>query len=125
MQLWRSMMKLPQPVKGLFVLYVVVFAVTFVSVPVAAWTGQAASTDLTRWTFAALGVTAVLLGLALALDIRGSAKAYAGMLKDYKPMGVDYSGSFLAKPGFVRVFGALFASIGVTFIVAALFFTDV
>lgn len=119
MQLWRAVRKLPQPVKGLFVLYMVVFAVAFLSVPLAAFTGQAQSAEVVPWTFGAVGVAAVLLGLALVFDVRGSAQAYAGMVKDFKPMGVDYSNSFFARPAYIRAFGGLFAVIGIVFIVAA------
>jgi hypothetical protein len=119
MNLWRSMMKLPQPVKGCFVAYLIVFALAFVSVPLLALIGQDKAVNVTPWTMGALGLSAVLLGLVLALDVRGSARAYAAMMKDSKPMGVDYSKSIFATPWFVRCFGGMFALVGIFFIIGS------
>jgi len=44
MQLWRSMMKLPQPVKGGPVAYLIVFGVVFMSVPASAILPKASRT---------------------------------------------------------------------------------
>jgi hypothetical protein len=117
MKFWRSMMRLPQPVKGCLVAYMIVFAVVFLSVPAAAFSGPGRPNPVTPWGMGALGLTAVGLGLVLAFDLRGSARAYASLLKDYKPMGVDYSNSFFANPKFVRIFGAVFAFVGIWFMV--------
>jgi hypothetical protein len=119
MNLWRSMMKLPQPVKGCFVAYLIVFALAFVSVPLLALIGQDKAVNVTPWTMGALGLSAVLLGLVLAFDVRGSARAYAAMMKDYKPMGVDYSNAIFSKPLFVRCFGGMFALVGIFFIIGS------
>ena len=72
----------------------------------------------------ALGLTAIVLGLMLVTDLRGSARAYAAMLKDYKPMGVDYSNSFFANPLFVRLFGAMFVIVGIMFVVGSTAFAS-
>jgi hypothetical protein len=119
MKLWRSMMNLPQPIKGCVVVYLIVFALAFVSVPLLALTGQNDTVNMTPWTTGALGLSAVLLGLVLVLDVRGSARAYAAMMKDYKPMGVDYSNAIFSKPLFVRCFGGMFALVGIFFIVGS------
>lgn len=117
MKFWRSMMKLPQPVKGCLVAYVIVFGVVFLSVPATAFSGPGHANPVMPWGMGALGLIAVVLGLVLASDLRGSARAYASLLKDYKPMGVDYSKSFFANPKFVRIFGAMFAFVGIWFMV--------
>lgn len=119
MKLWRSMMNLPQPIKGCVVVYLIVFAVAFVSVPLLALIGQEHAINVAPWTMGALGLSAVLSGLALLFDVRGSARAYAAMMKDYKPMGVDYSKSIFSKPLFVRCFGGMFALVGIWFIVGS------
>jgi hypothetical protein len=67
----------------------------------------------------ALGITAIVLGVTLAADVRGSARAYASMVKDYKPMGVDYSKSVFTNPEFIRIFGALFAFTGIGFVLGS------
>jgi hypothetical protein len=113
------MMNLPQPIKGCVVVYLIVFALVFVSVPLLALTGQNDTVNVTAWTAGALGVSAVLFGLVLAFDVRGSARAYAAMMKDYKPMGVDYSHAIFSKPLFVRCFGGMFALVGIFFIVTS------
>jgi hypothetical protein len=118
-KLWRSMMNLPQPIKGCVVVYLIVFALAFVSVPLLALTGQNDTVNVTPWTTGALGLSAVLFGLVLAFDVRGSARAYAAMMKDYKPMGVDYSHAIFSKPLFVRCFGGMFALVGIFFIVTS------
>ncbi|MCU1511176.1 MAG: hypothetical protein JWM13_1536 [Arthrobacter sp.] len=106
MNFWRSMMNLPQPVKGCLVAYLVVFAVVFLSVPLLAIIGQEQAVSVAPWTRGALGLSAVALGLVLVFDVRGSARAYAAMTKDFKPLGIDYSKSFFSKPLFIRFFGA-------------------
>ncbi|MCU1532253.1 MAG: hypothetical protein JWO49_1824 [Arthrobacter sp.] len=124
MKFWRSMMKLPQPLKGCLVAYLIAFAVVFVSVPASAISSQGKLNPVMPWGMGALGLTVVVLGVMLAADLRGSARAYALMLKDYRPMGVDYSKSFFANPKFVRVFGAMFAFIGIWFVVGSTIFAS-
>lgn len=124
MKLWRSMMKLPQPIKGCVVVYLIFFAAAFVSVPLTAFSGREQPGSLVPWTFGALGLAAALLGLMLAFDVRGSARAYAAMTKDYRPMGVDYSKSLFSKPLFIRFFGGMFVLIGVGFVVGAFSFAS-
>jgi hypothetical protein len=121
MKLWRSVMKLPQPLKGCLVAYLIVFVVAFVSIPASAVFNQGKASPVTFWGMGTLGVVVIVLGVMLATNLRGSAGAYVSLLKDYKPMGVDYSKSFLANPKFVRIFGAMFAIIGVWFIVVSTF----
>ncbi|MCB5275973.1 hypothetical protein BJG92_03528 [Arthrobacter sp. SO5] len=117
MKFWRSIMKLPQPLKGGLVAYVIVFAVAFLSVPASAIFSPGKASPVTFWGIGALGVTAIVLGVMLAVDLRGSADAYVSFIKDYKPMGVDYSKSFVANPKFVRIFGIVFIIVGLLFVV--------
>jgi hypothetical protein len=124
MKLWRSMMKLPQPLKGGLVAYLIAFAVVFVSVPASAIFTQGKQNPLMPWGLAVLGLTVIVLGAMLAADIRGSARAYAAMIKDHKPMGVDYSKSFFANPTFIRIFGAMFALVGIGFLVGSTVFAS-
>jgi hypothetical protein len=124
MNFWRSMMNLPQPVKGCLVAYLVVFAVVFLSVPLLAIIGQEQAVSVAPWTRGALGLSAVALGLVLVFDVRGSARAYAAMTKDFKPLGIDYSKSFFSKPLFIRFFGGMFALIGAWFIVGSTIFAS-
>jgi hypothetical protein len=122
MKFWRSMMNLPQPVKGCLAAYLIVFAAAFVSVPLLALIGQEQAVNIAPWTMGALGLSAVLLGLVLAFDVRGSARAYASMTQDFKPLGIDYSKSIFSKPLFIRFFGGMFALMGIWFIVASTIF---
>jgi Na+/melibiose symporter-like transporter len=124
MKLWRSMMTLPQPVKGCLVAYLIVFAAVFVSVPLLALIGREQAGRAVPWTMGALGISVVVLGLVLVFDVRGSAEAYAAMMKDFKPMGIDYSQSFFSKPLFIRFFGGMFALVGVWFIVGSTIFAS-
>lgn len=124
MKLWRSMMGLPQPVKSCLVAYLIVFAAVFVSVPLLGLIGREQAGRVTPWTMGALGASAVVLGLVLVFDVRGSARAYAAMMKDYKPMGVDYSQSIFSKPLFIRFFGGMFALVGAWFIVGSTTFAS-
>jgi len=113
MKLWRSMMKLPQPVKGGLIAYLITFVVVFLSVPASVMLGQGKQNPVLPWGVAALGLTAIVLGVMLATDLRRSARAYASIMKDHKPMGVDCSRSFFANATFIRIFGAMVAVIGI------------
>lgn len=120
MNLWRSMMKLPQPVKGCLVAFTVLFAVAFISLLFGPALGQEVTVGVTPWATGALGLCAIVLGVVLATDFRGSARAYASLVSEVKPLGVDYSKTFLSKPLFIRVFGGMFIVVGIGFIVGSL-----
>jgi hypothetical protein len=121
---WRSMMQLPQPVKGCLMAYMIVFGAAFVSVPLMALAGKEQAVAVAPWTMGALGLSALVLGLVLAFDVRGSARAYATLTKDFKPLGIDYSQSMFSKPLFMRFFGGMFAFVGLWFIVGAMIVTS-
>lgn len=108
---------LPQPLKTLYILFLIVFAVTFVSIPLGA-------RDVARWASGALGVVAILLGLCLLTNLKGSATAMSKYMKESRPMGVDYSKSFLSSPGYARFFGGFFAFVGVMFATTAAINSD-
>lgn len=50
MKLWRSMMALPQPVKGCLLFYLIAFGVAFVSIPAMAFAGQGQANAVVPWT---------------------------------------------------------------------------
>ena len=76
-------------------LFNVAFAVTFIGfIILALFRREELLFTFIPWMFGSLGVIGFLLGLVFLTDFRGSTRAYAGMMKDYKPWGVDYSGSF-------------------------------
>jgi hypothetical protein len=72
------------------------------------------------WASGALGLVAILLGLSMLTNLNGSATAMSKYLKESKPMGVDYSGSFLASPAYARFFGGFFAFVGGMFVFTSL-----
>jgi hypothetical protein len=59
--------------------------VVFVSVPASAMFSQGKLNPVLPWGMDAPGLTVIILGVMLAADLRGSARAYASMMKDYKP----------------------------------------
>jgi uncharacterized membrane protein HdeD (DUF308 family) len=105
---------LPQPLKTLYILAFVVVGVTIV---VYAFRAD----ELTRWGTGAIGVVALLLGLSVVTNFRDSARGLVEGIKDYKPLGVDYSKSFLASMAFARLFGATATFVGGNFIYLAFF----
>lgn len=123
-KMWRSMMKLPQPAKGCMIAYLMVFAAVFISIPASAFLGQGRPNPVIPWGLWLLGLTAIGLGLVLASDLRGSARAYATLAKDHKIMGVDFSKSFFTTPNFVRILGAMLALVGVGFMFGAATFAS-
>lgn len=100
---WTFIRELPQPVKGLYIAFFVVFAFAFVSL-------------LTGFhpdgIFGVIGVVLTLLCLSMLLNINGSADAMAQQMKTMKPMGVDYSKSWFATAAYARFFGAFGTVIG-------------
>ena len=123
MKLWRSVMKLPQPLKSCFVAFLAAFAVASASIPATAIVNQGkpgpVPVPVTLWSMGTLGVVVIVMGVVLAANLRGSAGAYASLIKDYKPMGVDYSRSFMANPKFARISGVMFVLVGIWFIVGS------
>jgi hypothetical protein len=104
---------LPQPLRSLYFAYLIAFVVVFVSFPFHLG-------EVLRWAVTVVGVVALLLGLCFMTNFRGSAHAHAAAAKEYRPMGVDYSKSFMATPAFARLFGAMPIFVGGGFVIAAL-----
>ena len=76
MKFWRMIKTLPQPLKGILMLFTVYFAVDFISFLVLALLRQEGLLlILIPWMFGGLGVVGFLLGLVLVTDFRGSAQA--------------------------------------------------
>jgi len=122
MKFFRFMSALPQPLKGALWAYLVVFVIAFVSVGLMAFAPRGMVIGLMPWMTGVMGAVGIGVGLILLTDMRGAAKAYAKMLKDYKPMGVDYSRSIFTRPLFIRIFGAAFMLVGVWFLVFSVLF---
>jgi hypothetical protein len=104
---------LPQPLKSFYFAYLIAFVVVFISFPLHL-------TEVLRWAVTIVGVVALLMGLCFVTNFRGSAHAHAAAAKEYRPMGVDYSNSFLATPAFARLFGAMAIFVGGGFVFAAI-----
>ena len=103
--------RLSQPLKTLYLLwFVAVLAVVgtiLLDGPVAPVLG-------------AVGAVVLLTGLTLVTNLNRAADALAQSMKDYRPMGVDYSRSWMATPAYAKLFGGLAIVVGAGFIVAAL-----
>lgn len=102
--------RLPQPLKTLYVLWFVAVLAAVVSIALGA--------PNTLWLGAA-GAVVLLTGLTLVTNLNRAADGLAAAMKDYRPMGVDYSRSWMATPAYARLFGALAVVVGVGFLVAA------
>lgn len=125
MKLWRQIATLPQPLQGLLRAYMVIFVLVFIaiviSLAVAPESGDGGLPLVMRFGFGLIGAAAAVLGLVMAADYRGSARAYIGLVQDYRIMGVDFSGSVFARPLFIRLLGAGLMIVGVVFVTVAVF----
>lgn len=104
--------RLPQPLKALYLAFYAAFAATFATFFVGGDRATAAASG-------ALGAVAALTGLTLVTNLNGAATALAEATAAYRPMGVDYSRSFFARPWIGRLFGVAMLAVGTTFVVAA------
>ena len=109
--------RLPQPAKTLYVLIVLGFVVLLV-------TFVMDLDELQRYAFVGVGTLFVLLGLSASLNINGTADGMATAIKEYRPMGADYSRSFLSTPLYARLFGVMAVVVGSAFAVTALALPD-
>jgi hypothetical protein len=117
LNLFRAMRRLPQPLKSLLALFLAAFVLVFLGSILAVAIRTEAWVRIMVISYSVLGVIGFVLGAALLADFRGSAQAYSGMMKNYKPLGVDYSKSFITNPRFIRLFGAGYMLIGIWFVV--------
>lgn len=109
--------RLPQPAKTLYVLiflaFVILFATFFLDLA-----------EARRYALVVVGTLFVLLGLSASLNFNGTADGMASAIKEYRPMGVDYSRSFLSTPLYARLFGVMAVVVGSAFAVTALVAPD-
>ena len=66
-----------------------------------------------------IGTAGLLLGICLVSNLNKAAEGLAGAVAEEKPMGIDYSASFMAKPAFARLFGLMFIVVGGGFIASS------
>ncbi|WP_109776367.1 hypothetical protein [Quadrisphaera granulorum] len=105
--------QLPQPFKTLYAATFAVFFIGFVTVAIAD------EPDGFRFVIVPFGLLMAAQGTVLALDVRGNATEYSRLLKTTKPMGVDYSGSFMSSVRAIRMLGAAVLVVGLFMTVAA------
>jgi hypothetical protein len=104
--------RLPQPLKSLYLAWIVVFIGVLVSAGLA---GQRTASLVAGVP----GVVVALSGLTLVTNLNGAADALAEATKSYRPLGIDYSRSVLASPRYSRLFGAVALVVGAVFITQA------
>lgn len=105
--------RLPQPLKTLYVLWPVAVAAGVITVI----TGSERASYLVGGV---LGLLAVVIGLLLAADFRGSAGVVAESARSYRFLGVGRSPALLGSARFTRFFGAMLAAIGVLFVIVGI-----
>jgi hypothetical protein len=125
MKFWRLVRTLPQPLKASLMLFSVAFAAAFIGfIALVLSRRDDLAPRVIPWMCGGLGVVGFLLGSVLLIDFRGLARAYADMVKKYKPFGVDYSRSPFSRPALLRFFGAAYMVIGVWFVVLSTLFAS-
>jgi hypothetical protein len=109
----RFLSRLSQPLKALYILFIVVFiaGMTLVLLRVP---------DASLLMSGGIGATGLLLGLCLVVNVNEAAEGLAGAIAQEKPMGIDFSASFMAKPAFARFFGLMFVLVGAGFITSSI-----
>ena len=109
MNIFRFISRLPQPLKTLYVLFIVVFIAGVIPVLLRV-------PGASQWMSGGIGIAGLLLGLCLVTNLNKAADGLARAIATEKPMGVDYSASIMAKPSFARFFGLMFVVVGSLFI---------
>jgi hypothetical protein len=109
--IFRFISQLPQPLKTLYILFIVVFIAGIIPVLLRV-------PEAPRWMSGGLGMASLLVGLCLLTNLNKAADGLAKAIASEKPMGVDYSASFMAKPAFARLFGLMFGVVGTLFILS-------
>lgn len=113
MNIFRFISRLPQPLKSLYILFIVVFMIGMIPVLLHV-------PDASLWMSMGIGIAGILLGLCLVTNLNKAADGLARAVASEKPMGIDYSASFMAKPAFARFFGFMFVVVGAVFIINSL-----
>lgn len=103
---------LPQPLKSLYLLWVVSVVGCMASVVLA-------STDVQRFAFGLAGAVAVALGVVLLADVRGSAGALAGAVAASTADGSTAAPAWTKTRGYARAFGGASLAVGLIFAVLA------
>lgn len=113
MNIFRFIARLPQPLKSLYVFFIVVFIAgiipVFLRVP-----------EASRWMSGGVGFAGLLLGICLLANLNKSIDGLAGAIKSEGRGG--QSESFLSTPAFARLFGGMAVVVGTLFLVS--FFTS-
>lgn len=65
-----------------------------------------------RELFVPFPAVALLIGLVLLLNVSGAGDAVPLLMREHRPMGVDFSQSWLASTAYVRFFGGFMTPIG-------------
>ncbi|GAB3536230.1 hypothetical protein GCM10027403_16290 [Arthrobacter tecti] len=108
--------QLPQPLRGFYIAFMVAFACTWLTILFSAVLQNGVLLTAALWLAGALGLCGFLVGLFIITNFRGSLPVMVKAMKSYRPMGIDYSRSFIATPGYLRVVAVAFMVIGVFFI---------
>ena len=104
--------RLPQLAKTLYVLIFLAFVLLFV-------TFVMDLTEARRYALVGGGTLFFLLGFCAILNTRGTADGMASAVKEYRPVGADYSRAFLSTPLYARLFGIMVMVIGSVFAIMA------
>ncbi|ROP44942.1 hypothetical protein [Pseudokineococcus lusitanus] len=103
----RFVRALPQPTRTVYALFLGTVVVAFAVMFAVGATGGDAFVAI-----AVPGALMVLVGVLQLLDVRGTASAMARHIAESRPMGVDYSRSFMSTPRYVRLLGLGLVVIG-------------
>ncbi|HKS00963.1 MAG TPA: hypothetical protein VJS86_04745 [Arthrobacter sp.] len=123
MKFFRLISSMPQPLRAGLWAYLVVFAIAFAGIGVLAFAPRELAFGIVPWLTGTMGAVGFGVGLILVLNMRGAAGAYARLISQSKPLGVDYSRSVFVRPVFIRIFGAAFMLVGIWFLVFSVIFT--
>ncbi|WP_458112740.1 hypothetical protein M1D88_00820 [Arthrobacter sp. R1-13] len=114
MNIFRFIARLPQPLKSLYVLFIVVFIVGIIPVLLRV-------PEASRWMSGGVGFAGVLLGICLLTNLNNSIDGLARAIKSEEHWGAGNAESFLSTPAFARLFGGTAVVVGTLFLIS--FFT--
>lgn len=95
MNIFRFISRLPQPLKALYILFIVVFIAGLIPLLLRV-------PDASRWMSGGIGTAALLLGLCLVSNLNKAAEGLAGAVAEEKLMGIPHRA--LSAPGPARCF---------------------